>query len=646
MSMFLRLSRLRRSNRGQSLVLFALSVLVLALVTVTTLNVSETVYQKMQLQNAADNLAYSSAVAEARAYNVVSYINRAMVLHYSAMMTFAAYLSHAQYLDWAIMPILSGVAAVLEFFGIPGCTVVRVMRYWYALLDGHNAAGASPPLSEVDFCPPPTYGGHGGVELALAYLGAANELLYLVQEATLVWAGLFILNGQSFARKTDPLAEVPSLANNLSSAHSLPEPLQSAANPLVVENLLSIYSPTEHTDRSVGGGSYIGLPDRQNGQPVYPDYRGTGLAADEYARFLMMEIANASRDQWTAGQQNGPILIGRRWTFDLGQSLLGSGFACGTWNAALVKIASLLAGPVALLGMFFGMRLEKTAETRLRGFEDSLDSDQIWSDERLIVKDTVAKKKKNGLCCGFHCTCKVFCCPDANSCINWACLNANVSCDQISQIDLAITLDNGGPDAPTPGLFQPAPLSGAAEAGGGHQIEGGVKLNFLGMGGLSVGPFHIDDGHPLHYFKGVTPYVLSKPDVNWPQANHFDQPCNVALLGKNLPGRVFTRKWQWGDTALDYRTHQGLYTAGNVMGAYDMTAMAVGRAYYHRPGAWQEPPNFFNPLWHARLAPVREHWEFAQLCSGLGAWFPPDWTAAVCGSSFLGGASAAEVVIH
>jgi len=38
----------------------------------------------------------------------------------------------------------------------------------------------------------------------------------------------------------------------------------------------------------------------------------------------------------------------------------------------------------------------------------------------------------------------------------------------------------------------------------------------------------------------------------------------------------------------------------------DGEAKAVARAlaYYHRPGNWQEPPNFFNPYWRARLAPI------------------------------------------
>ena len=34
-----------------------------------------------------------------------------------------------------------------------------------------------------------------------------------------------------------------------------------------------------------------------------------------------------------------------------------------------------------------------------------------------------------------------------------------------------------------------------------------------------------------------------------------------------------------------------------------MHVLARAQVYYHRPGAWQEPPNLFNPYWGARLAP-------------------------------------------
>ena len=37
-----------------------------------------------------------------------------------------------------------------------------------------------------------------------------------------------------------------------------------------------------------------------------------------------------------------------------------------------------------------------------------------------------------------------------------------------------------------------------------------------------------------------------------------------------------------------------------------LNVFAAAQAYYHRPGDWKEMPNFFNPLWGARLVPVLE----------------------------------------
>jgi len=39
---------------------------------------------------------------------------------------------------------------------------------------------------------------------------------------------------------------------------------------------------------------------------------------------------------------------------------------------------------------------------------------------------------------------------------------------------------------------------------------------------------------------------------------------------------------------------------------HGLNAFAAAQAYYHRPGDWKEMPNFFNPLWGARLMPVLE----------------------------------------
>jgi hypothetical protein len=66
-------------NRGQTLVLFALTLLLLALMVLVTLGINRRIQQRVELQTVADVSAYSDAVATARAFNAVSLMNRAIV---------------------------------------------------------------------------------------------------------------------------------------------------------------------------------------------------------------------------------------------------------------------------------------------------------------------------------------------------------------------------------------------------------------------------------------------------------------------------------------------------------------------------------------------------------------------------------------
>lgn len=59
------------------------------------------------------------------------------------------------------------------------------------------------------------------------------------------------------------------------------------------------------------------------------------------------------------------------------------------------------------------------------------------------------------------------------------------------------------------------------------------------------------------------------------------------------------------------------------------TAVARALAYYHRPGNWKEPPNFFNPYWRARLAPVGDGLKRLEADALDTSWLsilPSEWT--------------------
>ncbi|GHG73024.1 hypothetical protein GCM10012319_19510 [Comamonas sp. KCTC 72670] len=67
--------------RGQTLVLFALTMLLMVVMVSMTLSMGAKVKERMELQTLADATAYSSAVTTARAFNAVAVMNRVQVAH-------------------------------------------------------------------------------------------------------------------------------------------------------------------------------------------------------------------------------------------------------------------------------------------------------------------------------------------------------------------------------------------------------------------------------------------------------------------------------------------------------------------------------------------------------------------------------------
>ncbi|RAP58151.1 pilus assembly protein TadG-related protein [Oleiagrimonas sp. MCCC 1A03011] len=79
--------------RGQALVLGMIALLVLCIGVIVLFNTGQAVNKKVQLVNAADAAAYSAAVQQARAYNLVAYMNRAEVANEVAVAQFVSWYS-------------------------------------------------------------------------------------------------------------------------------------------------------------------------------------------------------------------------------------------------------------------------------------------------------------------------------------------------------------------------------------------------------------------------------------------------------------------------------------------------------------------------------------------------------------------------
>jgi hypothetical protein len=113
-----------------------------------------------------------------------------------------------------------------------------------------------------------------------------------------------------------------------------------------------------------------------------------------------------------------------------------------------------------------------------------------------------------------------------------------------------------GPAGALGNFAQPDVLVGLAKQGRDYNAEQGAPRYFgrrFSWNGRGAG-------------RGATDF--SYTDKDWPQISGM--PRNLQVL------------------------HKGL------------NAFAAAQVYYHRPGDWKEQPNFFNPLWGARLIPVAE----------------------------------------
>ncbi|QRN54374.1 pilus assembly protein TadG-related protein [Dyella caseinilytica] len=110
-----------RKATGQALILVVVSLLVLCLGLVVLFDTGQVVTKKVQLVNTADAAAYSAAVQEARALNVIAYMNRASVANEVAMAQMVSWYSWTNFAISAtdhMKDALQVIAIVTIFFGV------------------------------------------------------------------------------------------------------------------------------------------------------------------------------------------------------------------------------------------------------------------------------------------------------------------------------------------------------------------------------------------------------------------------------------------------------------------------------------------------------------------------------------------------
>lgn len=118
-----------------------------------------------------------------------------------------------------------------------------------------------------------------------------------------------------------------------------------------------------------------------------------------------------------------------------------------------------------------------------------------------------------------------------------------------------------------------------------------------------------------HKWDGIAPYIKFKPDSK----DEFQgQPSTYVFLNKkpeDLGGQAYVQKFDFtvGERTESLDTNIGVDPLISFFGQVKgLNAWSRGMAYYHRPSYktgesnWHEHPNFFNPFWRAKLAPLGE----------------------------------------
>jgi hypothetical protein len=516
--MFRILRRLRRDERGQAMIIGAIAMLILAITVMATVTIGHGVYSKIKLQDAADAQAYSIAVKEARAYNFLAYTNRAMVVHYSAMLTVMSYVSHALYLEKTI-----GTAAKYLKY-IPGVGAI------FAAIETAIKAW----MKVVDII----------AQVVIPILTFINIGLWVAQEALLfsTVTDIMTMNDSPAILQTDSKATPGLVMKQGTLSAIIAEVTNENMNRGNAKNFLN---PLD--DAPFASQKYFPLPDPTGMRKRAQLFKDVNKLSDPNMakyRLLMGNIANSVRKEWTARGKD-VFLIGRRWTLDI---CLGIG----------------------------GITIEKRADSQIKNFAASGSTnrrDQLFAsdDIRMLV------------------------------------------------------------EAPCIGPFRSTLFKFNYRIRVAADKEQGFHESFLSVKGGGSNSGKTSRHHP---WQGITPYVLAEPSFWSPWNYHFGYPCSVVFLTKDMVGarQVFELKTNFmvgkgsgkieKDGQLDMTWSEvgkvGSYSFVDLTGG--MLAIAVGRAIYHRPGDWKEEPNFFNPLWTARLAPINTHWEKDSLKRMMPEW--------------------------
>ncbi len=120
---------MRDDEAGQALVLGAITMLVLAMAVLVTINIGHAIDERVQLQNAADSAAFSTATVVARSLNFISFVNRTIATQFVSAMAVQTFVAAIDGLE-AFIGIIGDLVQTLASLA---CIMARICQVLCAI---------------------------------------------------------------------------------------------------------------------------------------------------------------------------------------------------------------------------------------------------------------------------------------------------------------------------------------------------------------------------------------------------------------------------------------------------------------------------------------------------------------------------------
>ncbi|MGZ3457089.1 MAG: TadE/TadG family type IV pilus assembly protein [Archangium sp.] len=652
-------------QEGQALVLACVLMLVLSLALITTVNLGHAVHERIRLQNTADAAAYSTAAMEARAFNFYAFTNRTQVSHYvSAMMW--------QSLDsflFSVQAFLTDIYGFMRTIGPCFPTSSRDGVFWTAV----SSFLDNLPFINIVM---------GALDLVFTVLGGMLLLMKPVMEpidqaiGRVVVPGHRMLNAVLAGTATAVMLSTSSYVLGTSNAIiAANDPNVDSRVPQTLAGLINqcLYSRAHY--KQANGTPFSPV---NPFEPLEPSRR---KETDKVARAkrVMAGITNATRFPCNAKDGHCPETM-------LTHRKLGSLMPIPHWLEPLKTVLDDFPkwGQTRFLTYRLGFGgMEETRPGKARGRNKIRESndlpdlpmgmlaqgDVIGADDPYFLKFPGPASVNLGgtqLFNPFRCPKE----PSAKDPRTWRDCWGDPREDKNDTLKTSVWAMSST-DLRENGIHWRVVFPG--EASQQEDRDVGLYESRTCLARVSgaclfemsvyVANVRIDMKDHNHPWPGLAPFPHFEPGdyakdcaegfgeepsttAMAARGDDFNQPSTWVLLDKsteelhnsradgtgathNTPGRLNASgkltfafgKWAG---SLDLENDREKLEPGGVTHGSGMSVISRGQTYYHRPGNWNEQPNFFNPYWRPRLAAVWQGKDSLPLLNKMADALPGD----------------------